>query len=253
MKNLKTTILLLLFFVPMILMANGTKALFQKANEKYEQQHYDSCIILLDSIVNMGFESTDLYYNLGNAWFKNGEIAKAILFYEKAKKLDPNNADVNYNLALANTKIADKIEAVPVFFLTKWWNSSLRYFNEQQWTTINIISYSILLFFAIVFFISRTKSRKQSAFFLGIAFLIVSIITGIYGFQSSKLKHQHNTAIVFTPTVNVKSSPNENANTIFVIHQGIKIELMDKLKNWHRIKLANGSIGWISENDFEKI
>ena len=120
MKNLKTTILLLLFFVPMIMMANGTKALFQKANEKYEQQNYDSCIVLLDSIVNMGFESTDLYYNLGNAWFKNGEIAKAILYYEKAKKLEPNNADVNYNLALANTKIADKIEAVPVFFLTKW-------------------------------------------------------------------------------------------------------------------------------------
>ncbi|MCK5856350.1 MAG: SH3 domain-containing protein [Bacteroidales bacterium] len=253
MKNIKPLVLILLFFVPMILLADGAKTLFQKANDSYEKQDYDSSISILDSLLGMGLESSDLYYNLGNAWFKKNEIPKAILNYEKAKILEPNNDDINYNLALANTMIADKIEPIPEFFIKKWWNTSLRYFNEAQWTIINIFSYSILLIFVIVFFITQSKSTKQNTFYLGIVFLIISITTGFYGFQSSKIKKMHKTAIIFTPTVNVKSSPNENANTIFVIHQGTKVQLVDKLKNWRRIKLANGSLGWISVDDFEKI
>ncbi|RUA32879.1 MAG: hypothetical protein DSY76_00085 [Bacteroidetes bacterium] len=253
MKNTKTSLFLLLLFIPMLIFADGAKGLFNNANKQYEQGNYDSTIILLDSIVSMNLESAELYYNLGNAWYKKGEIPKAILYYEKAKKLEPNNPDINYNLALANTKVADKIEAVPEFFLKTWWKKSLLFFNEKQWMYVNIISYSILLIFLIIFFTTRSKARKQFAFYLSILFLFLSIISGVYGYNSSKLLHSHNTAIVFTPTVNVKSSPNDNANTIFVIHQGTKVQLMDKLKNWHRIKLANGSIGWISESDFEKI
>ncbi len=253
MKNIKTTLVFLLFFVPTVLSANGTTALFNMANKQYEQGNYDSTVVLLDSILSMNFESAKLYYNLGNAWYKKGEVPKAILYYEKAKKLEPNNADINYNLALTNTQIADKIEPVPEFFLKTWWKRSLQFFNEKQWMYINIGSYSVLLVFLIIFFTTRSKSRKQTAFYFSILFLFFSILTGVYGYNSSKLLHSHNTAIVFTPTVNVKSSPNDNANTIFVIHQGTKVQLLDKLKNWHRIKLANGSIGWISEADFERI
>ena len=253
MKKIKITALILLFFVPMILLADGAKTLFEQANDAYEQENYDSTISLLDSLLNAGLESPELYYNLGNAWFKKSEIPKAILYYEKAKKLDPNNTDINYNLELANTKIADKIEATPEFFLKKWWRTSLLFFSESQWVSINIISYSILLVFVIIFFITQSKSVKQASFFLGILFLFISLLTGIYGYQSSKRIHEHNTAIVFTPTVNVKSSPNESANTIFVIHQGTKVQLLDQLKDWYRIKLANGSLGWMRKEDFEKI
>ena len=252
-KILKTVTLVLLFFVPMILLADGAKTLFERANDAYEKEDYDSTISLLDSLMSVGLESPELYYNLGNAWFKKSDIPKAILYYEKAKKLDPNNVDINYNLELANTQIADRIEPIPEFFLKKWWRSTLLYFTEGQWMLINIISYSILFIFIIIFFITHSKSLKQNTFFFGILFLIISLSSGFLGYQSNRLAHTHNTAIVFTPTVNIKSSPNDKAKTIFVIHQGIKIQLIDQLQEWYRIKLANGSIGWIKRNDFEKI
>ena len=253
MKNIKTHILILLFFVPMVLLADGAKTLFQKANESYEQQNYDSSITLLDSLLKSGLDSSELYYNLGNSWFKKGEIPMAILYYEKAKKIEPNNDDINYNLALANTLIADKIEPVPEFFIKTWWNTSLRFFNENQWAIINGVSYTLLFVFIVIFFITRSKSTKQKAFILGIIFLLTSLITGFYGYKSVQLKQAHNTAIIFTPTVNVKSSPSDNANTIFVIHQGTKVEIVDQIKNWYRIKLANGSLGWLTADDFKEI
>jgi len=253
MKKLKITVLILLFFVPMILLADGAKNLFQQANSAYEKENYDSCISILDSLLSTGIESPEIYYNLGNAWYKKNEISKAILYYEKAKKLDPHNADINYNLELSNTKIADKIDPVPEFFLKKWWRTVLLFFTEGQWVIINVISYTLLLIFVVLFFILPSKSSKQLSFFLGIMFLFISLITGVLGYQSSQIVHTHNTAIVFTPTVNVKSSPSENSNTIFVIHQGTKIQLIDHLKDWYRVKLANGSEGWLKESDFEKI
>ncbi|RLD65274.1 MAG: hypothetical protein DRI84_07110, partial [Bacteroidetes bacterium] len=149
--------------------------------------------------------------------------------------------------------IADRIEPIPEFFLKKWWRSTLVFLNESQWMIVNVISYSILMVFVIIFFISKSKSIKQSSFFIGIILLSISLITGLMGYQSNQIVHTHNTAIVFTPTINVKSSPNENANTIFVIHQGTKVELVDHLKSWYRIKLANGSVGWMKDIDFEKI
>jgi len=253
MRKLKTAVFVLLFFIPLILLADGAKTLFERANEAYEKQNYDSTIALLDSLLNAGLESPELYYNLGNAWFKKSEIPRAILYYEKAHKLDPNNPDIAYNLELANTRIADKIEPVPEFFLKTWWKKGLQLFNERQWTLVNIFTYSLLLIFVVLFFITHSKNTKRISFFLGIVFLVLSLLTGLMGYQSYKIANSHNTAIIFTPTINVKSSPNENANTIFVIHQGTKVELIDKLKDWYRIKLANGSVGWLKENDFEKI
>lgn len=253
MRNIKITVFTLLFFIPLIMMADGAKNLFEQANTAYEAEDYDSTISLLDSLISVGLESSELYYNLGNAWFKKNEVPHAILYYEKASKIDPNNPDLIYNLELANTKIADRIEPLPEFFLKKWWSSTLMFFSESQWMVINIIMYSLLLGFFVVFFISNSKSIKQITFYLGIIFLVFSLLTGFMGYERNRILHEHNTAIVFTPTINVKSSPNENANTIFVIHQGTKVELIDQLKDWYRIKLANGSIGWMKGSEFSKI
>ncbi len=253
MKSLRTTLFILAVFVPLILLADGAKTLFQHATEEYEKQNYDSSIALLDSLLDAGLESPELYYNLGNAWFKLGEVPKAILYYEKAKKLAPNDPDIIYNLELANTRIADKIEPVPEFFLTKWWKRAINFFNEDQWMLINVLSFGLMLIFAVLFFVAHSKRNKQIGFYMGLVFLFISLMTGFMGYSNYKNLSTHNSAIVFTPTVNVKSSPTANANTIFVIHQGTKVELIDQLKDWYRIKLANGSVGWIKEEDFEKI
>ena len=123
--------------------------LIAKANQAYNQGLYDSAINLYTAVLNEGLESYELYYNLGNAFFKNNQLPSAILYYEKAKKIAPNNDDVNFNLSIANSMIVDKIEKVPEMFYKRWWNYFYNAFSEDKWTIFSILSWIILLFFSL--------------------------------------------------------------------------------------------------------
>jgi tetratricopeptide (TPR) repeat protein len=246
-------ILAIIVFIPLIMLADSAKTLFDRANEYYAKGEYEMTVSLCDSMIKNNVESAAIYYNLGNAWFKLDDVPKAIYYYEKAKKLEPNNEDINYNLKIANTKIADRIEAVPEFFLKTWWNKLVYSLNEEQWTSLNIGIFAIFLVFIIIFFISKNPNTKKTSFIISIIFLVLSFLSGIIGFKSYKLKTTHNTAIIFTPTVNVKSAPDEGSSTLFILHQGSKVKLMEGTSTWEKIKIANGSEGWVLKEDFKKI
>ncbi len=242
-----------LLFIPLIMLADSAKTLFERANEYYAKGDYEKTISLCDSLLKNNVESAAIYYNLGNAWFKLDDVSKAILYYEKAKKIDPNNEDINYNLQLANTRIADRIVPVPEFFLKTWWKKVLFALNEKQWTYLNIAIFLVFLLFVFLFFISKDSNIKKSTFLFSIIFLILSIISGFIGYRSYKTKITHNTAVIFTPTVNIKSAPDDKSSTIFILHQGSKVNLLEESANWEKIKIANGSEGWLLKSDFEKI
>jgi len=247
------SLFIVLLFVPLIMLAENAKTLFQIANDHYAKGEYEQSILLYDSIIKNDIESTGIYFNLGNAWYKSDDIPMAILYYEKAKKLEPNNKDINYNLELANSRIADRVENVPEFFLKTWWNNILYLFNEKQWTRLNILTFALFLIFTIIFFISKKPSLKKLGFMTSLILLLLSFVIGIIGFRSYKIKTTHNTAILFTPTVNIKSAPDDNSSTIFILHQGTKLTLLDKSGEWQKVKIANGSEGWLYTTDFEKI
>jgi len=242
-----------LLFIPLIMLADSAKTLFEIANEHFNKGEYEQSITIYDSLIRNNIESSNIYFNLGNAWYKIDEIPKAILYYEKARKIDPNNKDINYNLELANTHIADRIEDVPEFFLKTWWKNIVYLFNEEEWMYINIGVFSFLMLFVVIYFVSNKPSTKRFSFTLSILFIILSFTSGLIGYNSYKLKTTHNTSIIFTPTVNVKSAPDDNSSTIFILHQGTKVSLLDESKDWQKVKLANGSEGWLLKNDFEKI
>ena len=249
----KNIILTILFFAPFIIVANSNNNLFTKANELYNEAKYYESIKLYDSLISSEIESAPIYYNLGNAYFKINEIPSAILYYEKAKKIEPNNKDIIYNLELANTKIADRIEIVPEFFIRKWHNSLINSLNEKEWMLINILIFTLLLFTLITFFISNTNKIKRYCFYVSILLIALFIFSWANGNLSKNNKISNNFAIIFTPTLNIKSAPDDNSNTLFILHKGSKIEIIESSKQWRKIKISNGSEGWLKKDDFKKI
>jgi tetratricopeptide (TPR) repeat protein len=243
----------ILLFLTSISFSQEIQTLFNVANNAYNEGMYDSALNVYHLIEKESLESGELYYNMGNAYFKKNNMASAILYYEKAKKLTPNDEDIDYNLRIANSMIVDKIERVPELFYKNWWNYFYNMFGADTWTIISLISWFMLAFFVGFFIISKTRGRKKLAFYLGLLFLFTSVAT--FGLASQKYyfgKEQHE-AIVFTPTITVKSSPTLNAVDLFVVHEGTKIYILDEVQDWVKIRIQDGSIGWLPMNSMKKI
>ncbi len=253
-------IVIILFVVFLLGIVNSTKAeqlsadsLFALANKAYNYGLYDSAATTYHKILKLGKESAGLYYNLGNAYFKAKDIPSAILYYEKAKKLAPNNHDISYNLSIANSMIVDKIEKLPVMFYKKWWIYFYNLFNSDTWAVLLVISFAVFILFVGIFVLGNTPKIKRLSFFLGFLFMIISAIA--FGLASQKyyFEKSHTEAIIFTPTVTVKSSPTANSVDLFVIHEGTKVTVLDKVDSWEKIKIQNGSIGWLPADDMKEI
>ena len=139
----KHILLLMLVFASLYSTAINPDSLMVRANRAYDHQQYDSAINMYQSVLKQGLVSPKLYFNLGDAYFRQKDMPSAILYFEKAKKLDPNNADIRYNLNLANTMIPDKIVKVPEMFLKRWWNYFYNLFliNLHYVTGINLAQY----------------------------------------------------------------------------------------------------------------
>ncbi len=233
--------------------ADDNMILLQEANKDYNEGSYSEAAELYQKVIDNGYESAEVYYNLGNAWFKQNNYAAAILNYEKAKKLDPNDEDIAFNLKIANGRIVDKIEPVPQLFYVEWWKTLVNALSVDQWGTISIVSFILLLLMLLVFLLSHTVWLKKSAFSLGLLFLFGTVFTFTLANQKyNSFKNDHE-AIVFTPTVTIKSSPSENSKDLFVIHEGTKVKITENIEDWYEIKIANGSVGWIKAEDIRKI
>jgi tetratricopeptide (TPR) repeat protein len=233
--------------------AFDASATFAKANEAYAQEMYAEAIELYQQIIAVGYESGELYFNLGNAYFKQSEIPSAILFYEKAKKLKPNDEDIDFNLNVANTKIVDKIEPVPEFFLRNWWRSVYNVFSADSWTKICIVCLIVFFILFGFYLFSKLMQVRKSAFYAGIIVLFFTLFSFTVAYQKYKLLTSQQEAIIFTPTITVKSSPNPNSVDLFVLHEGSKVKIIERLGEWSEIKIANGSVGWLPKEALNNI
>lgn len=235
------------------LFANNIDSLILDANNKYNTGLYDSALSLYKQVINQGFESGELYYNMGNAYFKNNDIASAILYYEKAKRLLPNDDEIDYNLNIANSMIVDKIEKVPELFYNRWWNFFYNQLGADAWTIFTLISFTILIVTIGLFIMSKKRQNRKVSFYLGVLFLIITLTSYALAWQKFNTSIKQNEAIVFTSSITVKSSPTQNAVDLFVIHEGTKVKIIDKIDNWVEIKIQNGSIGWLPEKSIKSI
>jgi len=223
--------------------------LLDSAAQYYTNNKFEQAIISYRNILEQGYESAELYYNLGNAYYKSNKIPYAIVNYERAKKLSANDPDIEFNLHLANTHVVDKIDVLPEFFLSSWWNKLIITFSSNQWAIASMCSFLIALLGFLIFFLSTSRIIRQIGFWLGGILLITAIFTFNFSRKQYWVAQNEPDAIILTPSIVVKSSPSEGGTELFLIHEGLKVKITDKLGEWREIKLTNGNEGWIKETD----
>lgn len=251
MKNLLLTILLTLCF-PFTYGVNIPQTI-EKANKAYADGHYSAALELYQQVVKEGYQSADLYYNTGNAYFKTNDLPNAILYYERAKRLDPGSEDISFNLKVANSRISDKIESLPEMFYRRWFISLSAQFSSDAWAKAGIVMFILSLLCAATYIISRILIVRKIGFWMTILSFVVSLIFVIFAYQNFQFIQNQNEAIIFAPTVTIKSSPDDKSIDLFVLHEGTKVKLLDHIGNWWEIKIANGSVGWLPSSSIERI
>jgi len=240
------TLLILLSFAALTMTAQTqNEQWFEQANAAYNAGNYDSAMMFYEQILATDVESVPLYYNMGNAYYKMREYPMAIYCYEKALKLDPSNDDVRTNLEIANLAIVDKIEPVPQSFIVKGWNGLKHKLSGDEWAYVSIGAFALLLVAVYLFLRGRRTGWRKLGFFGGIVVFIVLALSVLFAAQLKQAASKQDQAIVMNPTVTVKSSPNEASIDLFVLHEGTKVTLLDEADGWNKIKIANGSVGWL--------
>lgn len=229
-------------------------SLWNDANAAYAEGRWDAAASGYEMISDMGLESAALYCNTGNAYAKSGNVPMAILYYERALKADPSYEDAAYNLELMNTRIQDRIDPVPEFFLKKWLSAISYIINSDAWAIVSLVLLGLTLAMFLLFLLAPSVAGRRTGFFIGLVLLV--FMSFALGFSISQKKTYMNAdkAIVMRPVVSVKSSPStESSKDLFILHEGTKVTVLDQVGTWNNISLADGRQGWLPASDMERI
>ena len=228
-------------------------SLFLQANTLFQEGKYEEAQDVYLEILNAGYYSTEVYFNLGNAYFRSNKPGKARLFYEKALLLSPRDQAVKTNLAFTETLLQDKFEEIPVFFLRQWIIDLRKSLHPDPWSILALILFTLAFVFLVIFLFSKSINLRKYGFYSGITLFFLSIICLIFAYSSSRYLKNSGTAILTAPSVIVRSAPGNTAKELFIIHEGAKVWLENSLGEWQEIKLSDGRIGWLPSQAIEKI
>lgn len=242
---MKKIITVIVIFLGLFVQAQSNKELFEKGNQYYKNADYESAITAYSQIEKSGYHSDALYFNLANAYYKLNKVAPSIYYYEKAIKLNPLHEDAKYNLILANRMAIDVIEQMPKTLIQKIESNFLHKISVEKWA-INAVVFSFLtaLLFLIYYFSYSTMVKRiffaMSIVTFGLMLLCISI-----AFKGISYEKKHRPAIIFSEKVVIKNAPTFNSEDVFILHEGTKVEVLDTVDDWYKIKLADGKIGWV--------
>ena len=249
----KGCLFLFIMAIPFLSVYASQDSLFLRAREAYQNNDFITAIQYYEEIVNQENEGAILFYNLGNSYYKNGEKAKAILWYERALRLDPRNDDIRHNLLFVNQKLTDKIEQMPELFISKLWDNISRSMTSRSWAIAGII-FSFLFFVLIALLIlSKLQWIRMTSFFFSIIISILLIFSVIFAYKELKRAIKVPEAIIMESVITTKNTPAEGGSDLFVIHEGLKVSISDKVGEWYEIKIPNGEKGWIKQSCLEII
>lgn len=253
MQLKKISVFILLFSIIFPASSQDIKSIIAKGNQLYSAGNYEEAINKWEELTESGYEAAPVYYNLGNAYFKSNKIAPAILNFERAKLLAPHDKDINYNLELACTYVVDKIDELPEVFYLIWYKNIVQLFSSNTWAILALIALVVFLILFSIYLYAKGYSVKKTMFWLSALFLFIWFGAFAFSCSGRKLVTDHNKAIVFSPSVTVKSSPDESGTGLFVIHEGTKVTVVDELNEWTEIILSSGTKGWLLSSSIEKI
>lgn len=227
--------------------------LMDKGNMLYQKGDYSGAAKEYEQILKEELVAPELYFNLGNAYYKLNNIPEAILYYEKAKKIAPADEDVDFNLRMANLKVVDKVSALPDIFYKKYYYSIVQTFSSSFWARLSIISVWLGVFCAVFFILSQAPVFKRLFFYLGLLLFLSGISCFFFAGSSYQTETASDSGVLFPTSIYVKGSPDEKSTDLFILHEGVKVKIMDELNGWKRIRISNGNEGWVPASSIQTI
>ena len=220
----------------------------------YTEGNFASALQDWEDVRATGLMSKELYYNLGNAYFKTGEMAQSILWYERALKLDPSDADIRHNLEYARSLTQDRIEEVPEIFFEQWGHAMCYLLPSNTWAVLCLVFLAAAVAMALLFLLGSTAGRRRVGFFVGIACLLLAFLSWDFAQWQRQEALAQDRAIVMRPVSSVKSSPSaESAKDLFILHEGTRVKILDNVGSYTNIELGDGRQGWLPTGDIEVI
>jgi len=228
-------------------------ALFKQANESYNKKDYGSAISSYHQLIDKGYKDAVLYYNLGNAYFKNEQLGNAVLWYERALRLSPDNKDIQYNLAFANQQTTDRIESIPPFFLKTWILSVQNLFSAKQWAVFSLFFCALLVISILLIVLISNYKARMTFFFLACAMFLFTILSIVFAGLQTNNANRTDEGIVIQNSASIKSMPDDAGTDLFTVHEGTKVKITDRVGEWLEVQFSNGSQGWVLSEGIEVI
>lgn len=227
------------------LAADAADSMLVRAAAAYGEGRFRQSMELYEAVAAHCGVSAQLYYNLGNACYKSGEIAPAILYYERALRLDPADKDIRFNLELCRSSVMDRIDPLGEFFFSRWYRQLRALLPGNAWAWMSLAFFWLFLLSVAGFFFAKKRGLKKLSFTVGVISIVFAIFTLLYARQLYHRDTDGEEAIVFAPTVTVKSSPDQSGTELFLLHEGTKVRLRSRLGSWSEIELSDGNVGWL--------
>jgi tetratricopeptide (TPR) repeat protein len=224
-----------------------------QAGELYSSGDYSGAAAIYRKLYDEGYRSEDLLYNTGNAFFKSGDNASAILFYERAKLIAPADEDIDYNLQIARSRITDRFETVPELFFVRWFDFFSLLASSNIWALAAFAMFVASLLLALVFLTKARARGRLLSFWLGVASLVLALVMISLALRNNSLVNNSRRAVVTCSIVTGRSAPGETGNELFVLHSGTTVTVEQELGAYGEVRLPDGNKGWISSSCLEKI
>ena len=236
-------------FSPLHAWGANPSIILDSAHKAYSEKNYVRSLGLYQKLDSLGLEAPELYYDLANAYYKTGNIPMAILNYERANKLKPDDPDILFNLNLANQHIVDKTNSMPIHFLSKLKHKLLNLLPEKIWSGLSLFFFLSFLFALTLFFSYKIYSRPPTLI-CALVLLLAGITAGTFAYGRVNAARSHDEVILVRPSITVKGSPDQKGTDLFILHEGIKVIILQNLSGWSEIQLSNGNTGWLPSDSF---
>lgn len=234
-----------------VVIGQSADKLFGLANDFYKSKNYAQAIEAYQKLLGQGYRNAVVYYNLGNCYYKTDNVSQAILNYERALRLSPSDEDIRFNLKMANQKTVDRIIPVPQLSVVAKWHSFISSQTSAAWAAISIICIWIA-FIAFAFYLFADRIRRW-AFFSGVVLVFFCLFFVSLSYIQSQAENGAGQAILTVANTYVKSAPDAGSTDLFLVHEGIRITLLDKVGDWSKIQLADGKVGWVEQSSYTVI
>jgi tetratricopeptide (TPR) repeat protein len=243
--------LFLLLMITSAAIAQSTEELFKTANDLYKNDMLEEAVEVYQKIESQGMVSSELFYNLGNTYYKLNKVGPSIYYYEKALKLNPLNEDVKNNLVFAKRLALDNIEELPKTVFQKINKNFLQKLSYNQWAIVVIVFSFLVCIFFLFFYFAHSPSKKRFYFITSTLSFIFLIFSLLITYNQYSFTQNNKVAIVFAEETEVRNAPTLNSEEVFTLHEGTKVIVLDTIDDWKKIKIADGKIGWIIASEIK--